>query len=204
LTPQIHRPAKSPIWGVVVCLLALSSLALIATVRHIGRPGNPKAFASGGARAPLEHSTVTIPQFSVGHSRQVRRTEPYMQSSRSAAAPSTEVLPTSGRRSSSAKAYLNAANHANPGNLLRKLPLSFEANQGQAAESVKFLARGKGYTLFLTGDEAVLSLRSQSASRRTGARSQPAAGGNWKLEIGNSKLETGKAKSEKRKTLANP
>jgi hypothetical protein len=40
-----------------------------------------------------------------------------------------------------------------------KLPLSFEANKGQIDPSVKFLSRGMGYTLFLTGDEAVLQLR---------------------------------------------
>jgi hypothetical protein len=40
-----------------------------------------------------------------------------------------------------------------------KLPLSFEANQGQTNTRVKFLSRGAGYTLFLTGDEAVLKLR---------------------------------------------
>jgi uncharacterized repeat protein (TIGR01451 family) len=38
-----------------------------------------------------------------------------------------------------------------------KLPLSFELNQGQTDSSVKFLARGHGYTIFLTGNEAVLS-----------------------------------------------
>jgi hypothetical protein len=40
-----------------------------------------------------------------------------------------------------------------------KLPLSFEANRGQSDKQVKFLSRGQGYTLFLTNDEAVLSLR---------------------------------------------
>lgn len=40
-----------------------------------------------------------------------------------------------------------------------KLPLSFEINRGQSDRQVKFLSRGSGYTLFLTGDEAVLSLR---------------------------------------------
>jgi hypothetical protein len=39
-----------------------------------------------------------------------------------------------------------------------KLPLSFEANQGQVSGSAQFLSRGLGYTLFLTGDEAVLCL----------------------------------------------
>ena len=37
-----------------------------------------------------------------------------------------------------------------------KLPLSFEANQGQTDSQVKFLARSSGYALFLTANEAVL------------------------------------------------
>ena len=39
-----------------------------------------------------------------------------------------------------------------------KLPLSFEANHGQADGRVKFLSRAGSYSLFLTGDEAVLTL----------------------------------------------
>ena len=38
------------------------------------------------------------------------------------------------------------------------LPLAFERNDGQADSQVKYLARGRGYTLFLTPSEAVLSL----------------------------------------------
>ena len=48
-----------------------------------------------------------------------------------------------------------------------KLPLSFEANQGQTDPQVKFLSRGHGYSLFLTGDEAVLALRSQKSEVRS-------------------------------------
>ena len=40
-----------------------------------------------------------------------------------------------------------------------KLPLIFAANQGQTDPQVRFLARGPGYTLFLTPDTAVFSLR---------------------------------------------
>ncbi|MEP6922425.1 MAG: SBBP repeat-containing protein [bacterium] len=40
-----------------------------------------------------------------------------------------------------------------------KLPLSFEINKGQTDGQVKFLSRGAGYTLFLTSNEAVLSLK---------------------------------------------
>ena len=39
------------------------------------------------------------------------------------------------------------------------LPLAFEANQGQTDPKVRFLARGSGYGLFLTADEAVLTLQ---------------------------------------------
>ena len=39
-----------------------------------------------------------------------------------------------------------------------RLPLSFEPNQGQAGEGVKFLSRGGGYDLVLTSDEVVLAL----------------------------------------------
>src|SRR6266404_1416106 len=45
-----------------------------------------------------------------------------------------------------------------------KLPLAFEANQGQSDPHVKFLSRGAGYSLSLTSNEAVLALH--EASRR--------------------------------------
>jgi uncharacterized repeat protein (TIGR01451 family) len=45
-----------------------------------------------------------------------------------------------------------------------KLPISFEVNQGQTDKSVRFLARIAGYTLFLTPDEAVLSLHPKHAA----------------------------------------
>lgn len=40
-----------------------------------------------------------------------------------------------------------------------RIPLSFEANRGQADPSTLFLSRGQGYTLFLKQGEAVLALR---------------------------------------------
>lgn len=45
-----------------------------------------------------------------------------------------------------------------------KLPLGFEANQGQTDPSVKFLARGSGYGLFLTEKEAVLVLQAKKSA----------------------------------------
>ena len=47
-----------------------------------------------------------------------------------------------------------------------KLPLSFEANHGQADARVKFLSRTSGYMLFLTGDEAVLAFKGKKANTR--------------------------------------
>ena len=47
-----------------------------------------------------------------------------------------------------------------------RLSLSFEPNRGQTDARVKYLARGRGYALFLTGSEAVLSLRKHSANNR--------------------------------------
>lgn len=44
-----------------------------------------------------------------------------------------------------------------------KLPLSFEANQGQTDAQVQFLTRGRGHQLFLTPSEAVLTLRTGEA-----------------------------------------
>jgi hypothetical protein len=38
------------------------------------------------------------------------------------------------------------------------LPLAFEANEGQANAQVRYLARGQGFTLFLTKSEAILQL----------------------------------------------
>lgn len=43
-----------------------------------------------------------------------------------------------------------------------ELPLRFEANQEQTDRQVKFLSRGRGYGVFLTGNEAVLTLRRPS------------------------------------------
>src|SRR5262245_7958287 len=52
-----------------------------------------------------------------------------------------------------------------------KLPMRFEANEGQTDARVKFIARGAGYSVFLTGDEAVLLLRRRGRdSERTEER----------------------------------
>src|SRR3984957_9867150 len=47
------------------------------------------------------------------------------------------------------------------------LPLAFEQNQGQTDPQVKYLARGHGYTLFLTANDAVFSLHSRPVAERS-------------------------------------
>src|ERR1017187_6929371 len=54
-----------------------------------------------------------------------------------------------------------------------KLPLSFEANHGQTDARVKFLSRTSGYSLFLTGNEAVLTLRDSKADTNKGKIAHP-------------------------------
>ncbi len=45
-----------------------------------------------------------------------------------------------------------------------RIPLTFEANQGQTAPQVKFISRGPGYRAYLTADGMVLSLRSSATN----------------------------------------
>lgn len=47
------------------------------------------------------------------------------------------------------------------------LPLAFEQNQGQTDPQVKYMARANGYTLFLTNNDAVFSLRSKPAKNES-------------------------------------
>src|SRR4051812_39180015 len=42
---------------------------------------------------------------------------------------------------------------------LGKIPLGFEINQGQAEKNVRFLSRGRGYSLLLGRNEVVLGLK---------------------------------------------
>ena len=55
-----------------------------------------------------------------------------------------------------------------------RLPLSFARNEGQVDGRVKYVARGPGYTLFLTSRDLVLKLRSRS--QESGAKSGKSIG----------------------------
>jgi hypothetical protein len=56
-----------------------------------------------------------------------------------------------------------------------KLPLSFEANQGQADSQVKFITHTGAYSLFLAGDEAVLALHGAKAKNKFPVETRVAA-----------------------------
>ena len=68
-------------------------------------------------------------------------------------------------------AELRSAAHKTLPSAALSLPLFFEQNQGQTAPQVKFLARGAGYGLFLTADEAVLELQTSAVSTQHSAPS---------------------------------
>jgi hypothetical protein len=59
----------------------------------------------------------------------------------------------------SAATPLAPANRARIAANYGKLPLRFEVNRGQTDARVRFLSRGNGFGLYLTGQEAVLALR---------------------------------------------
>jgi len=62
-----------------------------------------------------------------------------------------------------------------------KLPLSFEANQGQTDPHVRFTSHGNGYSLFLTDSEAVLALG--KAAKKTAAGKHPENTGPEKTDV---------------------
>ena len=53
------------------------------------------------------------------------------------------------------------------------LPMSFEVNQGQADSDVRFLARGRGYTILLKPGEAALALQSPGQEAQFPPKVQP-------------------------------
>jgi len=65
-----------------------------------------------------------------------------------------------------------------------RLPLRFEANQGQTNKSVRFLSHGAGYALYLTDREAVLALQKQVGAdpARTDVVRMQVVGANTKAE----------------------
>ena len=76
------------------------------------------------------------------------------------------------------------------------IPLFFETNQGQTDPRVKFMARGHGYGLFLTADEAVLELQRSAVSHQPSAFSvirMHLAGANNAPQVSGAQLLSGKS-----------
>jgi Beta-propeller repeat len=59
---------------------------------------------------------------------------------------------------------------------METLPLAFEANQGQTDPKVKYMARGNGYTVFLTANDTVFALHSSSQATAQVSPSRGLAG----------------------------
>ena len=96
-------------------------------------------------------------------------------------------VPGDGASTGAAVHDLASAPAPRPSGAYGDLPLSFEENRGQADSQVKYLARGRGYTLFLTPKETVLGLRRPSPA----AKPEPAA--NASAVSPGLKRETGQA-----------
>jgi hypothetical protein len=62
-----------------------------------------------------------------------------------------------------------------------KLPLTFEANQGQTDPQVKFLAHGSGYSVFLTSGQMVLALRPSAVKSGAAAKTSATPAANQKV-----------------------
>ena len=69
-------------------------------------------------------------------------------------------------------AVLNAERRSRVQASLGALPLAFEANQGQTDPQVKYMARGNGYTVFLTANDTVFAL--QSLASKSAEKEVPA------------------------------
>ena len=84
-----------------------------------------------------------------------------------ASTPATEAHLSAKRTNLSATAELAKQDPSTRLRILksyRNPPLTFEENRGQIDPQVKFLSRSAGYTLFLTADEAVLSVTENKPS----------------------------------------
>ncbi len=162
-----HRRTPWIYWsvGAAGVLAALLAVGLATQPRHTGRQEARLAFQKTDAAAAAQ--TIGLAP--------VAESPPAPRSGRNARRSRAQGKRSGDHRSPSAAAARVTAKPTRdlpaPTRAVEaygKLPLAFEANQGQTDPRVKFVSRGSGYALFLTGDEAVLSLRSQ----KSGARSQ--------------------------------
>jgi len=94
-----------------------------------------------------------------------RRSSPesFVSMGKSADGSGVKVATTSGTvKVSTSIERPNQSNASTAAQAYGKLPLHFERNEGQAHAHIKFLSHGRGYGLFLTSSEALLSLSKQN------------------------------------------
>ena len=96
----------------------------------------------------------------------ISKTSATVQSAAAKTLPVAAKPTTKAAKNSSATAKRSTSEHAAIVQQYAKLPLSFEPNLGQAKGDTKYLARGEGYSLFLTSNDAVLAL----SGHATGAK----------------------------------
>lgn len=140
-----HNPQTSSVRFTIV---AATGCILLVSLAYCGRAGIALARASlgGNRRAAAEHTP------------RARR----MKETARLNAPGASVRASNPSNSRSLGPTTRAQFAQNYG----KLPLSFEPNRGQTDPQVKFLARGRGYTLFMTSREAVMVVQRGGAQSK--------------------------------------
>src|ERR1700720_1635448 len=111
------------------------------------RPNGNACFAAERSLKLLFASTAAFAAVALGWAAAPMRSEPRH--------PGGKQLPV--------RASASAAPSAAAKNQYGKLPLSFEANVGQSDASVQYIARGNGYSLFLSSKGTAFLLKADSS-----------------------------------------
>ena len=148
------REVYRKIAGAAGCFAIL--LAALAAARHWGGVAHPSS-AVAVATEPASQTALARPK---------SPTASYPLGARHRAATSTALGSSVSVHSNAATKSLQAS-RAGAMKMYAALPMSFEANKGQSDPRVKFLAHAPSYTLFLTDQEAVLSLPGESPAAST-------------------------------------
>jgi hypothetical protein len=82
--------------------------------------------------------------------------------------PSRTVSASAAKPASASQASATAEQRGRIRASFGALPLAFEANQGQTNPKVKYIARGSGYTAFLTADETVFAMDPHTTNALSG------------------------------------
>ena len=151
-----HRKLAAGIACGAILLVALAAGGHWHRAARAGVPSPLETTLASSARAPHPSFTLAPPPLAIAH---VSKLAPAPESSASALRPAAAPAPTN-----------SPISRARAEKIYASLPLAFEANQGQTDPRVKFLSRGAGYTVFLTRDEAVLSLPTRASRAKTSPR----------------------------------